>query len=133
MIKRYTIKTGKRVELIDITGEVAGAVREAKVEQGLVNVYTRHTTTAIFINEAEGGLLRDYLALLEKLVPARAGYAHDRIDSNAHAHLRSMLLGSSVSIPVVEARPALGTWQRILFAELDGPRQRSFLVSVAKI
>ncbi len=132
MIKRYTIRTRKDVELIDITREVAEAVAEAKVEHGLASVYTKHTTTAIFINEAESGLLQDYLTLLEKLVPAHGGYAHDRIDSNAHAHLRSMLLGSGVTLPVIEGKPALGTWQRILFAELDGPRQRSFLVSVVK-
>jgi len=132
MIRKYTIRTRREVELIDITSQVAEAVAEARVEQGLACVYTKHTTTAIFINEAESGLLRDYLDLLEKLAPPHAGYAHDRIDSNAHAHLRSMLLGSSVTIPVVDSRLALGTWQRVLFAELDGPRERSFLVSVIK-
>ncbi len=132
MIKRYTIRTKKEVELIDITREVAWAIAEAKVEQGIASVFTRHTTTAVFINEMESGLLRDYLTLLEKLAPPRAGYAHDRIDSNAHAHLRSMLLGSSVTIPVLEGKPVLGTWQRIIFAELDGPRERSFLVSVVR-
>ncbi len=132
MIKRHTIRTRKEVELIDITRQVAEVVAEAKVEQGLACVYTKHTTTAIFINEAESGLLQDYLALLEKLAPPRAGYAHDRIDSNAHAHLRSALLGCSVAIPVVDSRLALGTWQRVLFAELDGPRERSFIVSVVR-
>ncbi|NOZ59183.1 MAG: YjbQ family protein [Euryarchaeota archaeon] len=132
MIEKFRIRTTERVELIDITSEVEDAVARAKVEEGIASVFTRHTTTAVFINEAESGLLRDYLALLERLVPPRAGYEHDRIDSNAHAHLRSMLLGSSVSIPIANSRLALGTWQRVLFAELDGPRERSFFVSVVR-
>jgi len=132
MIVKFRIRTTRGVELIDVTPRVEEALSRAKVEEGIASVFTRHTTTAVFINEAEGGLLRDYLELLEKLVPPRAGYEHDRIDSNAHAHLRSMLLGSSVSIPIVGSRLALGTWQRVLFVELDGPRDRSFFVSVVR-
>jgi len=68
------------------------------------------------------------LNLLERLVPQAAGYLHDRSDGNAHAHLRAALLGSSIVIPVEQKRLALGTWQRILFLELDGPRRRKVFV-----
>jgi secondary thiamine-phosphate synthase enzyme len=131
MIQSNTISlsTSRGTQFIDITHEVEGLVARAKVKEGVAVVYTRHTTTALFINEGERGLLRDYERLLQ-LFPARAGYEHDRIDSNAHAHLRAVLLGASVSVPIIEGKLGLGTWQRIFLAELDGPRQRRVVVQV---
>jgi secondary thiamine-phosphate synthase enzyme len=75
-------------------------------------------------------LINDILNLLQRIVPTGAGYQHDRGDGNAHAHLQATLLGNSVIIPVEMRRLALGTWQRILFFELDGPRRRNILVRV---
>ncbi|HNR58423.1 MAG TPA: secondary thiamine-phosphate synthase enzyme YjbQ, partial [Methanothrix sp.] len=89
-----------------------------------------HTTTGIIINEAESGLVADLLRRLASLAPPRNGYLHDRIDDNAHAHLQAVLLGNSRTIPVEEGCLALGTWQRVLFVELDGPRRRSVLIKV---
>ncbi len=117
------IETRERVEIIDITHEVE---RHAGGEAVLV--YTPHTTTAIVINEAEGGLLRDIIDVLSKLVPRGAGYEHDRIDSNADAHIKATLLGNAVVVPVSNGKLALGTWQRVLFVELDGPRIRRVFV-----
>lgn len=117
------VETKDRVEIIDITREV-----ERRASGRAVLVYTPHTTTAIVINEAESGLLRDIATTLAKLVPKGAGYEHDRIDSNADAHLKATLLGNSVVVPVENGRLALGTWQRILFVELDGPRLRRVYV-----
>ena len=117
------VETKDRVEIIDITREV-----ERRASGRAVLVYTPHTTTAIVINEAESGLLKDIATTLSKLVPKGAGYEHDRIDSNADAHLRATLLGNSVVVPVENGRLALGTWQRILFVELDGPRLRRVYV-----
>lgn len=74
--------------------------------------------------------MSDILELLEKLVPAHAGYAHDRIDNNADSHLKAVLFGSSEMIPVVDGRPVLGTWQSIFLAEFDGPRTREVTVTV---
>ena len=119
-----TLKTTKRVEIIDITGEV-----EKCIEGGdLAVVYTPHTTTSVFINEGESGLLEDILEFMEKLVPFGKGYKHDRIDSNADAHLKATILGNSAVIPIENGRLALGTWQRILFVEFDGPRTRRVVV-----
>jgi secondary thiamine-phosphate synthase enzyme len=82
------------------------------------------------INENESGLVSDIMQLLEKLVPAHAGYLHDRIDNNADAHLKATLLGSSETIPVVNGELLLGTWQSIFLAEFDGPRAREINVTV---
>ena len=124
------IKTEEPVQVIDITRQVNDAVRESGVAEGICLVYTLHTTTGIIINEAESGLVADLLRRLASLAPPRDGYLHDRIDDNAHAHLQSVLLGNSRTIPVEEGCLALGTWQRVLFVELDGPRRRSVLIKV---
>ncbi|HDS44563.1 MAG TPA: YjbQ family protein, partial [Methanomicrobia archaeon] len=116
--------------LIDITDEVQQIVRAKRVDSGICVVFSRHTTTGIVINENEPGLRSDILRLLDELVPRGKGYLHDRIDSNAHAHLRAVLLGSSVSIPIETGAMTLGTWQSILFVECDGPRRREVFVQV---
>lgn len=124
------IRTGKRVEIVDITERVVEEVRKSGIEDGIALVYSLHTTTAIVLNEGERGLLEDLETMMEKLVPRGAGYRHDVIDSNADAHLRATLLGNSIVIPVDGGRPVLGTWQRVLFVELDGPRSRRVKVTV---
>lgn len=124
------IRTNKRVEVIDITDRVREVVESQEVLDGIAVVYTKHTTTAIVINENESGLKEDLLNTLERLIPAKAGYMHDRIDDNADSHLRAILLGNSVVIPITNGKLDLGTWQRILFVELDGPRVRKVVVKV---
>ncbi|MCS7121246.1 MAG: secondary thiamine-phosphate synthase enzyme YjbQ [Archaeoglobaceae archaeon] len=117
------IRTTKRVEVVDITDKV-----EKLAGGEAVLVYTPHTTTAIVLNEAESGLLKDLLNFLEKLVPSGEYYEHNRIDDNADAHIRASILGNSVLIPVFNGKLALGTWQRILFLEFDGPRSRKIFI-----
>jgi secondary thiamine-phosphate synthase enzyme len=124
------IETGNFVDVVDITDHVEQTLQESGIEKGICLVYTLHTTTGLTINEADGALINDILNLLERIAPKGAGYQHDRGDGNAHAHLRATLLGNSVIIPVEGRRLALGTWQRILFFELDGPRRRSIFVRV---
>ncbi|AEA46265.1 secondary thiamine-phosphate synthase enzyme YjbQ [Archaeoglobus veneficus] len=123
------IRTGKRTEIIDITADVRKVVEESG-GGGIAVVYTLHTTTAVIINEAEPGLLEDIVSALSKIVPTGAGYKHDRIDDNADAHIRAVLLGNSVVVPVENGKLQLGTWQRILFVELDGPRTRRVIVKL---
>jgi secondary thiamine-phosphate synthase enzyme len=122
------IDSEKAVEVMDITDSVREALKESGVVKGICLVYTIHTTTGLTVNEADTALINDILSLLERLVPQNAVYLHDRSDGNAHAHLRATLLGSSVVIPVEQNRLVLGTWQRILFFELDGPRRRRVYV-----
>jgi len=124
------IKTEKPEDVVDITDHVERALRESCVENGICLVYALHTTTGLTINEADDALIDDILNLLQRIAPKGAGYKHDRGDGNAHAHLRATLLGNSVLIPVERRRLTLGTWQRILFFELDGPRRRSIFVRV---
>lgn len=127
------IDTKRRMEIIDITDEVESKLRENAPHEGgsssgLCLVYSMHTTTGLIVNEADGALIEDILDTLEKIVPKGAGYQHDRGDGNAHAHLRATLIGNSAIVPVQAGRLALGTWQRILFVELDGPRKRNVFI-----
>ena len=129
-METFPVETRDRTEVVDVTGLVEGAVRTSGVREGVVVVQTPHTTTALVINEREGRLMQDLLDWAARMAPDGAGYRHDGIDGNAHAHLRGIMMGASVSVPVTEGRLALGTWQSVLFVELDGPRSRSFHVQV---
>ena len=124
------IETCKSVDVVDITDQVERTLRESGVENGICLVYSLHTTTGLTVNEADGALINDILDLLQRIAPKGAGYQHDRGDGNAHAHLQATLLGNSVIIPVENGRLVLGTWQRILFFELDGPRRRSIFIRI---
>jgi secondary thiamine-phosphate synthase enzyme len=124
------IITSERFELVDITEEVKTEVIASGIVNGICVVSTGHTTTAVILNENETGLRDDILDLLEKLIPPSAGYKHDRIDNNADAHLKAVMLGSSETIPVAGCGLVLGTWQRIFFVELDSPRQRTVNITV---
>ncbi len=118
------IDTSGRADAIDITSKLQAALHEEGVEEGIAFVFTLHTTTGLTVNEADPSLMRDILNLLERLAPERGEYLHDHDEGNAHAHLRATLTGNSVTVPVTEGRLKLGTWQRILFFEFDGPRRR---------
>ncbi len=130
MYKEIVVKTRNEFDIIDITEEVMDIVRG--IDSGIAIVFTKHTTTALIINENEKGLLEDIREILYKLVPRKAGYKHDIIDDNAHSHLKACLLNTSLVIPIIDGRLSLGTWQRILFIELDGPRERKIYVKVIK-
>jgi secondary thiamine-phosphate synthase enzyme len=124
------IQTTTRTELIDITGRVRAAVMDSGVKEGLCAITTQHTTCSIIVNENEHGLRTDILGMLDKLIPQDQNYAHNKIDNNAHAHLRAILLGMSEIIPVEDGHLMLGTWQSIFFVELDGPRNRTINIKI---
>ncbi len=141
--QRFRTSGGLAVQ--DITEEVAAAVRESEITDGIACVYAPHTTCCIRVNEFESGFLEDFTTLLRRLVPAEGHYyAHDDWDrrtenicpedmdvGNGHAHCMSMLLGSAgESIPVRDGELCLGTWQRVLFLELDRERDRRWIVQV---
>ena len=125
---RVQVSTSERIEVVDVTDEVAGVVPDDA--DGAITVFVPHTTAGVTINEAESGLLADLENALERLVPEDGEYAHDRLDGNADAHLRAMLLGSDVTVPVEDGTLELGTWQSILFVEGDGPRTRELEIVV---
>lgn len=115
------ISTNSRLDVVDITDRVARSVPPDAT--GTITVFVEHTTAAVTINEAESRLLGDFETALSDLVPDE-GWGHDQIDDNADSHVRAMLVGPSVTVPVAGNSPQLGTWQSILFVECDGPRTR---------
>lgn len=134
MIKLITesirINTNSKMELINITPHIKEIIRKYGVDNGLVNISTKHTTSAIIINEDESGLKEDLLSVLSEIIPDN-DYLHDRIDNNAKSHLMAMLTTANQTIPVINGNLSLGTWQSIFFLELDGPRQnREVIISI---
>jgi len=121
------VRTSKRVEALDITDQVINAL--AGRMGRLLHVYTPHTTCALTINEnADPDVMRDIVEALERIVPS--GYPYRHAEGNSDAHIRSVLVGTSVTIPLSQGAPGLGTWQGIFLLEFDGPRERKVLVSL---
>jgi secondary thiamine-phosphate synthase enzyme len=131
-----TVQTGDRVELTDVTDRVVALVRGSGVREGIVSLWSMHTTFAVFMNESQKALHADIKRLLEMMVARDADWMHndpnhsdcDRL--NADAHLRAMLLGHSLTVQVSGGEVVLGQWQRVLVAELDGPRSRTLRIQI---
>lgn len=119
-----TLLTHEKFELIDITGSVEDAVRGSGVKDGIALIQAPHATAAIVINENEPGLRDDMIELIKGITRPEGEWRHNAIDDNAHAHLGSMLLGSSKALPIVNGKLYRGTWQDIFLLEMDGPRSR---------
>ncbi len=128
------LETRKGVQAIDITRPVTTAVEHSGVAEGLACVYTPSSTGAIVANEFEPGLMeQDIPEALERLFPEDHDYSHERRwgDGNGHSHVRASFLGLGLTVPVIEGRLALGTWQQLVFLELDNkPRHREVLVQI---
>lgn len=126
-MRQLSVSTSRREEFVDITAEVAQALRELGLTQGAVLVYSPHTTAGVTINEgADPDVRRDMLAHLARLVPDHPDFRH--AEGNSDAHIKTSLVGPSQLIPVEGGRLALGTWQHIYLCEFDGPRRRTVLV-----
>ena len=122
------VSTTARIDIVDITTEVAEAV-PPDIHTGVCLVFVPHTIVGVVLNENERRLLNDMTRAVECLIPTDENYEHDAIDDNAVAHLQAMLLGESVTVPVVEGELDPGSWQSVLFAECDGPRTRHVYVT----
>ena len=116
----FKIDKNKNFEIIDITSKINDLL---DINEGIVSIFSRHSTSAIVVNENESGLLSDLEFTLDNLITDKYSYSHDRIDNNARSHLKSFLLSSSESLPVKNGKLDLGTWQSVFFIELDGPRR----------
>jgi secondary thiamine-phosphate synthase enzyme len=124
-----TVETRRREETIDITSRVKAAVTRAKISDGIVAVTVAHTTAAVFVNEnADPDVQKDLLTALERMVPRDAKYQH--AEGNGPAHIKAVLVGNGVTLAIKDGAIALGTWQGVYFAELDGPRERSATITV---
>ena len=116
------INSRTRFQIIDITSYINEKIDKSSVSLGLINIFAKHTTSSIIINENEEGLGYDIQNLLYDLIPESNEYSHDLIDHNAHSHLKSLFLSPQETVPIVDGRMDLGTWQSVFFIELDGPR-----------
>jgi len=127
------LETPGNGHIVDITEGVARIVTTAGVERGVVTVFAGGSTVAVTTMEHEPGGVQDLQALLERLIPAASDYEHNRLnhDTNAHAHLRAAVIGPSETVPVVDGRLTLGTWQQLVLIDFDNrPRTRTVTVQV---
>lgn len=128
-MEKINIKTAKRIELVDITADVQNMVSKKKIKDGVCLVFCPHTTAGLTINEnADPAVISDMISTLDKLVPVNAGYEHS--EGNSDSHIKSSLLGASLTVFVERGQLALGTWQGIFFCESDGPRSREVWIKV---
>ena len=132
----FVFQTDQRIELVDLTNRVMEFVRHFNIREGLVSIWSMHTTCALFINEFQTALLSDIKGFLEQMVARDAAWMHNNPEHsdcdrrNADSHLRALLLGHNLTLQVSGGEVVLGQWQRILMAELDGPRARSLRVQI---
>lgn len=133
------IQSDEQLQYFDVTPQVKALIAEAEIIDGFAIVSSRHTTTALFINEYEQRLLQDMKDFLRRTVPADNAYLHNDIHlrdcppdepENAHSHIMAMLMSGSEAIPVVDGTLSIGQWQSLIFVELDGPRTRSLNVQL---
>src|SRR5215831_13479608 len=123
------IKTRRRIQLVDVTGEVERVVRASGVKSGVCYVYVPHTTAAVTINEhADPDVATDVEGALDRLVPQQGPYWH--CEGNSDSHIKAILVGASQVVFVEDGKLSLGRWQGIFFCEFDGPRERRMMVKV---
>lgn len=133
------VTTKERVELKVITDQIAEFVSQTPIREGVVQISSLHTTAGIMLNETQDALLEDMKAMFEQAVPAGAYYKHndpqhsDCARRNAVAHLRSIIVGNSLTIPIETGKMKLGVWQQVFFTEFDGPNNRKVHVQVMGI
>jgi secondary thiamine-phosphate synthase enzyme len=128
--KQLSLNTQGEQDIIDITDMVSKAVEESRVKDGLITVFVPGATGALTTIEYEPGLLIDFPNMLERVAPKNISYEHEKRwrDGNGHSHVRASLIGPSLTIPVVKGELTLGTWQQIIFLELDVHSRRRTLI-----
>jgi secondary thiamine-phosphate synthase enzyme len=135
----FAVQTDERIELVDLTNRIMDCVRRFNIREGLVNLWSMHTTCAVFINEFQAALLSDIRRFLEQMVARDQEWMHNSPEHsdcdrmNADSHMRAMLLGQSLTLQISGGEVVLGQWQRVLMAELDGPRARTLRVQIMGI
>jgi secondary thiamine-phosphate synthase enzyme len=127
------LSTRGNADILDVTEPIRGAVAESGVKNGSVTIFTPSSTSALTTIEYEGGALNDLRRLFDEIIPADRDYAHNARwgDGNGHSHIRAALLGASLSVPFVNGRLTLGTWQQIIFIDFDNrPRKRELILQI---
>lgn len=128
-LKKINVKTPQREILMDITREIEKIVSESNIQSNICRLFVPHTTAGITINEnADPSVKNDIINYLAKLIPQSAGFRH--MEGNSDAHIKSTLVGPSLEILIRNRKLLLGTWQGIMFAEFDGPRNRKLHIQI---
>jgi len=123
--------TAKHREYINITGEVDKVLRKSGIQEGMILVSAMHITAGVYVNDAENGLIQDIDKWLEELAPFKPDYKHHFTgETNGDSHLKNLLIGHEVIVPVTNGKLDLGTWQQIYYAEFDGQRKKRLLIKV---
>ena len=123
--------TKKPREFINITEEVEKALEKSQIKEGLILVSAMHITAGVYVNDAESGLIADIEEWLEKLAPFRRDYRHHHTgESNGDAHLKNLLIGHEVVVPVTNGKLDFGPWQQVYYAEFDGQRRKRVIIKV---
>ncbi len=130
-MERLSVKTSKKREIVDITDDVEELLRDVGAKEGICNLFVTHTTAALTTAETEPGISVDMLDLLEAITP-QIEYRHNHAPGHAPDHIISSVIGASVSVPVKDGQLQLGTYQRIVLIELNGPRDRNISFSFSK-
>ncbi len=133
MFNEFRVKTPEREVILNITGEISNIIRESNIREGVCRIFIPHTTAGITINEnADPSVIKDISSYLSKLVPKGGGlgYSFRHGEGNSDAHIKCTLTGHSVEVLIHENRMMLGTWQGIMFAEYDGPRNRRVMMQI---
>ncbi len=129
VLEEIKVKTPKREVLINITSEINKIVRNTNINEGVCRVFVPHTTAGVTINEnADPAVMKDIISYLNNLIPQRSGFSH--MEGNSDAHIKSSLTGASLDVIIHKGKLVLGTWQGLMFAEYDGPRNRRVYVQV---
>lgn len=130
--KELWFESAQRRELIRITEQVQGCVRESGVREGIALVNAMHITASVFINDNESGLHRDYERWLEKLAPEKphSQYEHNGFEDNADAHLKRTIMGREVVVAITDGKLDFGPWEEIFYGEFDGKRRKRVLVKI---
>jgi len=129
--KYLILKTKKRKEIINITNEVAQAVKESKIREGFCLVNSMHITSSVFINDEEQGLKQDFLEWLEEIAPEKPDYRHHNTgEDNADAHLKRTIMGREVVVAVTNGKLDFGPWEQIFYGEFDGQRNKKVLIKI---
>ena len=135
----FILRTNERIELKSITKEISDFVSQTPIRDGLVQISSLHTTAGLILNEIQDALLADMTTMFEQVIPRGVYYKHNDPDlsdcdrKNADSHLRAVVVGHSLSIPVENGKLKLGSWQQVLFTEFDGPNNRKIHVQVMGI
>jgi secondary thiamine-phosphate synthase enzyme len=130
---RINLETRGEPDMVDITSQLAGSIRNARLKDGIATIFVPGATGALTTIEYEPGLLEDFPTMLDRIAPRNGTYEHERRwhDGNGHSHVRAALIGPSITIPFENGRPTLGTWQQVVFVELDTrARSRQLVIQI---